>query len=56
MKIPSISVKGKKLPRVLLGTSPFLGAGQFGVKAYEYYKAFFENPFRITELLSLIHI
>ncbi len=52
MKIPSISVKGKKLPRVLLGTSPFLGAGQFGVKAYEYYKAFFENPFRITELVA----
>ncbi|MEM3147558.1 MAG: hypothetical protein QXQ21_01510 [Candidatus Jordarchaeales archaeon] len=52
MRIPSINVKGRELPRVLLGTSPFLGAGQFGVRAYKYYERFFRNPSKITELVA----
>ncbi|MBS7287477.1 MAG: hypothetical protein KIH01_01680 [Candidatus Freyarchaeota archaeon] len=52
VKIPYVRIKGRELPRVLLGTSPFLGAGQFGVKAYEYYRKFFKNPARVTELVA----
>lgn len=52
LKVPSVKVDGREIPRVLLGTSPFLGAGQFGVKAYEYYKNFFRTPSNITELVA----
>ncbi len=48
---PTFKVEEKRIPRILLGTSPFLGAGQFGVRAYQYYKKFFENPRNITELV-----
>lgn len=48
---PCFEVEGQKIPRILLGSSPFLGAGQFGVKAYQYYKKFFEKPENITELV-----
>jgi hypothetical protein len=48
---PTFEVEGKRIPRILLGTSPFLGAGQFGVRAYQYYKHFFENPRNITDLV-----
>jgi len=45
-------VKGYKIPRVLLGTSPFIGAGQFGFKAYLYYQTFHNDPSRIEEIVS----
>lgn len=48
---PTFKVENQRIPRILLGTSPFLGAGQFGVRAYQYYKRFFENPRNITELV-----
>jgi hypothetical protein len=48
---PTFEVEGERIPRILLGTSPFLGAGQFGVRAYQYYKRFFENPRNITDLV-----
>lgn len=48
---PTLKVEGVDIPRILLGTSPFLGAGQFGVRAYQYYKHFFENPRNITDLV-----
>ncbi len=38
------------LPRLLLGTSPFIGAGQFGSKALEYSRLFFDNPENMTKL------
>ena len=41
-----------KIPRLMLGTSPFLGAGQFGHRAMEYRKRFYENPENITELIA----
>lgn len=50
--MPFTIVKGREMPRILLGTSPFLGAGQFGVRAYDYYRKFFRNPNRITELVA----
>jgi len=41
-----------KIPRLMLGTSPFLGAGQFGYRAVEYRKRFYENPENMTELIA----
>jgi len=52
LRVPTVRVKGREIPRVLLGTSPFLGAGQFGVRAYEYYRAFFRQPENITRLVE----
>jgi len=40
-----------KLPRVLLGTSPFIGAGQFGSRAYAYYAAFYNKPEKVAEVV-----
>jgi hypothetical protein len=34
------NLSGQQIPRVLLGTSPFLGAGQFGSRAPEYFERF----------------
>ena len=34
----------------MLGTSPFIGAGQFGVRSAEYYVKFYLNPKRIAEV------
>lgn len=40
-----------KFPRVLLGSSPFIGAGQFGDRAYRYYEEFYEKPENITQIV-----
>jgi hypothetical protein len=39
------------LPKLMLGTSPFIGAGQFGSKSLDYRRRFFENPDNMTRLL-----
>lgn len=39
-----------ELPRLMLGTSPFIGAGQFGHRAYEYRRRFFHQPENMTTL------
>ncbi|HID28197.1 MAG TPA: hypothetical protein EYP22_10380 [Methanosarcinales archaeon] len=39
-----------ELPKLMLGTSPFIGAGQFGSKALEYHKKFYENPKNMEKL------
>ncbi len=44
-------VAKQQIPRVLLGTSPFLGAGQFGSKAPEYFERFHEHPENIVNLI-----
>ncbi len=47
------SFQGKrvlKLPRLMLGTSPFIAAGQFGLKAMEYYSRFYLNPSNIAKV------
>lgn len=41
----------QKIPRVLLGTSPFLGAGQFGSRAPEYFERFHEHPENMVQLI-----
>jgi len=40
-----------KIPRILLGTSPFIGAGQFGRRASFYYNYFYENPKNIVKVI-----
>lgn len=39
-----------RIPKLMLGTSPFIGAGQFGMKAYEYRKRFFHNESNMKQL------
>lgn len=38
------------IPKLMLGTSPFIGAGQFGTKAYDYRQQFFCNERNMTRL------
>ncbi len=40
------------LPRLMLGTSPFLGAGQFGERAYDYLGRFYGKPERIAKIID----
>ena len=40
-----------KIPRILLGTSPFIGAGQFGRRAAFYRDHFYENPKNIVKII-----
>ncbi|MGP3667385.1 MAG: hypothetical protein ACKD6N_00800 [Candidatus Bathyarchaeota archaeon] len=46
-----VKISLKEIPKVLLGTSPFIGAGQFGLKALEYYKNFYLNPSNIKKIV-----
>ncbi len=46
-----IQVGKARIPRILLGTSPFVGAGQFGSRATFYYKHFYENPENIVKII-----
>lgn len=44
-------VKSKRwLPPILLGCSPFIGAGQFGMKAFMYYQRFSLRPENMVKL------
>jgi hypothetical protein len=38
------------LPGLILGTSPFIGAGQFGSKSLDYRRQFFDKPDNMTRL------
>jgi len=40
-----------ELPRILLGTSPFVGAGQFGAKSMVYYRQFYLEPANIVKVI-----
>ena len=40
----------KALPRLLCGTSPFMGAGQFGLAGQKWYRRFFNHPDRMSEM------
>ncbi len=40
-----------RIPRVLLGTSPFIGSGQFGTRASLYYSQFYRNPKSIVKIV-----
>jgi len=47
-----MEIEGRKIPRVLLGTSPFIAAGQFGVRSYQFYNKFVLNPKNIVPIIS----
>jgi len=51
-KLKNLYIERIKIPRLMLGTSPFLGAGQFGYRALEYRKRFYENPENMSELIA----
>jgi len=40
-----------RIPRILLGTSPFIGAGQFGSRAQFYYEYFYQKPGNIVKIV-----
>ncbi|KPV63905.1 MAG: hypothetical protein AOA65_1151 [Candidatus Bathyarchaeota archaeon BA1] len=46
-----LQVGKAKIPRILLGTSVFIGAGQFGRRAQLYYNFFYENPRNIVKII-----
>lgn len=46
------SVKGIKFPRLLFGTSPFFGAGQFRDRSVGYFREFYLNPQNMTALYN----
>ncbi|MFX1496237.1 MAG: hypothetical protein ACFFBH_01800 [Promethearchaeota archaeon] len=45
-------INGENIPLVMTGTSPFIGAGQFGMKAYEYRRKFLYNAAAMVEILE----
>jgi hypothetical protein len=51
-KFRTFSVRGLEVPAVMLGTSPFIGAGQFGRKAEFYYSHFLLQPENITKVVT----
>ncbi len=46
-----IQVGKARIPRIRLGTSPFIGAGQFGSRAASYYAHFYENPENMVKIM-----
>lgn len=49
---PLVELSGVKIPKVLVGTSPFIAAGQFGLKSYKYYYDFVLHPENIVKILE----
>ncbi len=41
----------KNLPKIFLGSSPFIGAGQFGFKSLIYYQHFYLKPENILKII-----
>ncbi|MCS7098395.1 MAG: hypothetical protein NZ922_05415 [Candidatus Methanomethyliaceae archaeon] len=39
------------IPKVMLGTSPFIGAGQFGMRSFLYYAQLYENPKNMEKII-----
>ncbi|MFX1485592.1 MAG: hypothetical protein ACFFBS_00515 [Promethearchaeota archaeon] len=44
-------IEGKRIPLVSIGTSPFFGAGQFGIKALFWRQKFLHNPEEMANLM-----
>lgn len=49
-EVPIVRIEGLEVPRVLIGSSPFIGAGQFGNRSIDYYNTF-SDPENIAKLL-----
>ena len=52
MRSPFLDISGKRIPRILLGTSPFIGAGQFGARSRIYFSKFYLNPKNIVKIID----
>ncbi len=50
-RVRTFEIEGREIPAVSLGTSPFIGAGQFGSKSGEYYKLFYARPENIEPII-----
>ncbi len=46
-----LQVGKAKIPRILLGTSPFIGSGQFGSRAAFYHERFYGHPENIVKIV-----
>lgn len=46
-----LEINGKKIPRTLLGTSPFIGAAQFGHRARLYLLDLYRNPEAMARIM-----
>jgi len=46
-----LQVGKARIPRILLGTSPFIGANQFGSRAQFYYEHFYKKPKNIVKII-----
>lgn len=49
-ELPIVRIEGVEVPRVIIGSSPFIGAGQFGPRSVYYYNKF-SNPENIANIL-----
>ena len=47
-----VGASKRKVPRMMVGTSPFIGAGQFGDMADVYYREFYDQPENMTALFA----
>lgn len=52
MVIIFCKINNVDIPLVSTGTSPFIGAGQFGINAYAWRRKFLNNPDAIIEILE----
>lgn len=48
----NVNIKGKEIPRTLLGTSPFIGAAQFGHRARLYQLDLYDQPKNILKVMK----
>jgi hypothetical protein len=48
----NLELEGKKLPRTLLGTSPFIGAAQFGHRARLYQLDLYQKPGNMAKIIK----
>jgi len=44
-------IEGQRVPAVMSGTSPFIGAGQFCSRAGDYYERFYREPKNIVDVM-----
>jgi len=48
----NITIGDREVPKILLGTSPFIGAGQFGHRARLYYLDLYKHPENIFRIIK----
>ena len=52
MNQPHTTIAGVEVPRVMVGSSPFIGAGQFGWRAMVYAEKFLGNPENMVKIYA----